>query len=94
VFDNCNRHGIRFDGTANLDSNHVLAISGKENTKFDRNPTDVNVAIFVDILLVIGCLTVFCSIAKLVEDESWVDDGPTLKLLLTMADGVLREKNT
>jgi len=40
-------------------SNHVLAMSSKRKYRFDRNPGDVNVAMFVDILLVIGCLTVF-----------------------------------
>jgi len=52
-----------------LISNHVLAISDKENNEFDRNPADVNVAMFVDILLGIGCVTVFISAAKIVEDE-------------------------
>jgi len=35
VFDNCYRQEIQFDGTAYFISNHVLAISGKENNKFD-----------------------------------------------------------
>jgi len=32
-------------------------MAGKQNTEFERNPA---VAMFVDILLVIGCVTVFC----------------------------------
>jgi len=35
-----------------------LAMSGKENTEYDSNPADVNVAMFVEILLVIECVTV------------------------------------
>jgi len=68
VFDNCYLQGVQFEGKAYFNSNHVIAISGKENTEFDRIPADVNVAMFTYMLLVIGCVTV---IAKIVEDEVW-----------------------
>jgi len=64
-------------------SKHVLAISGKQDTEFNRNPVDVNVVMCVDI----GYVTMFCSTAKIIEDKvtgisSWWRvgwNGPTLK---------------
>jgi len=51
VFDDCYCHRIQFDGTAYLNSNHVLAMSSREKIKFDRNP--------VMLILTITCLQTY-----------------------------------
>jgi len=91
VFENCYRHRIQFDGTAYLNSKHVLAMSSKENTKFDRNPADVNVATFIDILLVIEDEVMAHDQLMMESQVEWADSEATWSgSPLAMADSVLK----